>query len=146
MPNKALHLTAQSLRSIAVGEFGRQPTESPEDVDTTVKLPNAENAITQKEKLQDYLLSQSHPIGRFKAAFFRSLGYSSDNWEALERDIRNLLSNEVEKSQETEYGNKFEVRGEICGPSGLRAKIVTVWIVRKGNEFPRFITAYPGEK
>jgi hypothetical protein len=75
-----------------------------------VKLPNAENATIPKEKLQNYLLSQSHPIGRFKAAFFRSFGYYSDNWEALERDIRSLLSNEVEKSQETEYGNKFEVR------------------------------------
>jgi hypothetical protein len=111
-----------------------------------VKLPNAESAIIPKEKLQNYLLSQSHPIGRFKAAFLRSMGYSLDNWEALERDIRSLLNNEVEKSQETEYGKKFEVRGEICGPSGQRAEIVTVWIVLKGKDVPRFITSYPGEK
>lgn len=111
-----------------------------------MKLPNAESAIIPKEKLQDYLLSQSHPIGRFKAASFRSIGYSLDNWEALERDIRSLLSNEVEKSQETEYGEKFEVRGEICGPSGQRAEIVTVWIVLKGKDVPRFITSHPGEK
>jgi hypothetical protein len=111
-----------------------------------VKLPNAESAIIPKEKLQDYLLSQSHPIGRFKAAFFRSMGYSLDNLESLERDIRSLLSNEVEKSQETEYGKKFDVRGKICGPSGQRAEIVTVWIVLKGKDVPRFITSYPGEK
>ncbi len=111
-----------------------------------MKLPNTDSAIIPREKLQDYLLSQSHPVGRFKAAFFRSLGYSIDNWDALERDIRSLLSNEVGNSQETEYGGKFEVRGEICGPTGQRAEIVTVWIVLKGKDFPRFITAYPGEK
>lgn len=111
-----------------------------------MKLPNTDNAIIPREKLQDYLLSESHPVGRFKATFFRSIGYSVDNWEALERDIRSLLSNEVGKSQGTEYGEKFEVRGDICGPSGQRAEIVTIWIVLKGKDFPRFITAYPGEK
>jgi Domain of unknown function (DUF6883) len=32
-------------------------------------------------KLRDYLLSRLHPVGRFKAPFFASLGYGADNWQ-----------------------------------------------------------------
>lgn len=39
-------------------------------------------------KLRDYLLSRTHPVGRFKAASFLSLGYSADNWARLEADLR----------------------------------------------------------
>ncbi len=39
-----------------------------------MKLPNAENAIVPSDKLADYLLSQSHLIGRWKARFFLSIG------------------------------------------------------------------------
>jgi hypothetical protein len=34
-----------------------------------MKLPNAERAEAPPEKLRDYLLSPSHPVGRFKARF-----------------------------------------------------------------------------
>jgi hypothetical protein len=35
-----------------------------------VVLPNSERAIVDEAKVRDYLLSPSHPVGRFKAAFF----------------------------------------------------------------------------
>ncbi len=111
-----------------------------------MKLANVDRAVIQKEKIQDYLLSQSHPIGRFKAQFFRSLGYSSDTWELIEAEIRGLLGNEAQEGGETEYGNKYEIRGEISGRTGRKEEIVTAWIVLKGEDFPRFITAYPGDK
>jgi hypothetical protein len=44
-----------------------------------MSLPNADRAIVDPAKVRDYLLS--HPVGRFKAAFFLSLGYSQDRWE-----------------------------------------------------------------
>ena len=34
-------------------------------------LPEAESARVDREKLTGYLLSESHPIGRSKAKFFR---------------------------------------------------------------------------
>ncbi|HET7673949.1 MAG TPA: hypothetical protein VFL54_00355 [Gammaproteobacteria bacterium] len=40
-----------------------------------MKLPNAGAAVILPEKVRDYLLSPTHPIGRYKAAFFRSQGY-----------------------------------------------------------------------
>lgn len=49
-----------------------------------MKLPNATQAIIDEAKLHDYLLSPAHPVGRFKSAFFRSLGYTQDNRITLE--------------------------------------------------------------
>jgi hypothetical protein len=51
-------------------------------------IPNADRAVIEPTKLHDYLLSRTHPIGRFKAAFFQALGYSSEDWRQLEADLR----------------------------------------------------------
>lgn len=110
-----------------------------------MKIHNAGRAHIPREKLQDYILSESHAVGRFKAKFFRALGYERDDWKALKGDILAMLDNEAVEKERTEYGQKYEVRGAIQGPSGKRADVVSVWIVLDGEDFPRFITAYPGE-
>ncbi len=97
------------------------------------------------EKLRGYLLSSSHPVGRFKGVFFRALGYTDGDWERLEADIRSILTNDATVREQTEYGQKLEVRGSITGPAERDAEIVTAWIVLKGESIPRFITAYPGD-
>jgi hypothetical protein len=51
-------------------------------------LANADQATIDPLKLQGYLLSTSHPIARFKAAFFARPGYTSTNWQALDRALR----------------------------------------------------------
>lgn len=55
-----------------------------------MKLPNRERAQVPTEKVRGYLLSPSHPVGRFKARFFESLGYTLDNWEALSEALREV--------------------------------------------------------
>jgi hypothetical protein len=109
-----------------------------------MRLPSPETAVIDERKLRDYLLSASHPVGRFKAAFFESLGYGADQWELLERDLRSVLRNDAVPTEKTEYGQKYEVRGSITGPSRRSADIVTVWIVLEGEERPKLITAFPG--
>ncbi len=110
-----------------------------------MRLPNSDRAVIDLAKLRDYLLSTSHSVGRFKARFFESLGYSADNWERLEADIRDLIDDtEARLSEKTEYGQKYEVRGSMTGPDGRSAEVVTVWIVLTGEDVPRFITAYSG--
>ena len=111
-----------------------------------MRLPFANNAVVPAEKLRDYLLSRSHPVGRFKAKFFATLGYGSDDWALLERDIRTLLEGDAAQTQMTAYGQKYEVRGMINGSAGRAADIVTVWIMLHGEHVPRFVTAYPGGK
>jgi hypothetical protein len=64
----------------------------------------------------------------------------------MEETLRSLLKGDAQEKDVTEYGNKYEIRGIITGPSGLSVEIVTVWIILKGENHPRFITAYPGER
>ena len=109
------------------------------------RLPNAEKAIIEAEKLCDYVLSFAHPVGRLKAAFFQRLGYSAENWEAFERSLRELiLSQDVAEVEESQYGQKFIVEGTFTSSSGETVQTVTVWVILKGENMPRFITAYPG--
>ena len=76
--------------------------------------------------------------------FFGSLAYTQDEWQKLERDVRRLATGDAQPTaRETEYGRIYEIRGSITGPKGRSAAIVTAWIVRHGEDFPRFITAYP---
>jgi hypothetical protein len=48
-----------------------------------MRMPNTKLAVIQTAKLRDYLLSPMHPVGRFKAVFFHSLGYEAQSWERL---------------------------------------------------------------
>jgi len=110
-----------------------------------VKLPNRERALIDPAKLRDYLLSFSHPVGRFKAAFFQSLGYEAGVWQRLEQDLRcQHLELEAVPSQGSGFGQKYEIRGPLVGPAGRCSVLVSVWIIRHGEEFPRLVTAYPG--
>ena len=110
-----------------------------------MRLPNVENAVIDPEKLLDSLLSTSHPVGRFKARFFTSLGYTQENWKQLESDLRHQhLTRDVLLRQETWYGKKYEIRGKIKGPAGRAMEVVSVWIILFDEDYPRFITAYPG--
>jgi hypothetical protein len=110
------------------------------------RLPSGEYAIVSRPKICDYLLSPTHPIGRFKAAFFSTLGYTIDNWERLQQDLLELArSGEAFAGQESRYGQKYEVRGTLVGPSGRQADLVTVWIVMSDAPYPQLVTAYPGE-
>jgi hypothetical protein len=40
-----------------------------------MRLPNADDAVVPREKIQDYLLDLGHPIGGGKALFFLSFGF-----------------------------------------------------------------------
>ncbi|RLA94145.1 MAG: hypothetical protein DRG25_03140 [Deltaproteobacteria bacterium] len=111
-----------------------------------MKIPNANKAVIDSEKLHNYILSPVHPVGRFKAAFFKKLGYSTNNWKVLEQDLRNqILSQNVNEVKLTRYGRKFIIKGFLRGPPKKTVQIVTVWAIIKGENIPRFITAYPGE-
>ena len=58
-------------------------------------LPNTRAAEIPIEKVRDYLLSTTHPVGRFKAAYFSSLGFNSGNPEQLLAAIRKIVESEA---------------------------------------------------
>lgn len=94
------------------------------------QLPQFERAQIPAEKLRDYLLSPSHPVGRFKAAFFAALGYSQERWTVLEADIRTqILPSDAQKLGSTPFGDKYSIAADLRGPTGRSVRVVSIWIV-----------------
>lgn len=56
------------------------------------------------------------------------------------------MENEAAATEASEYGQKYEVRGTLKGPSGKTAFVVAVCIVLRGEDIPRLVTAFPGAK
>lgn len=109
-----------------------------------MKVPNAEAARIDEAKLREYLLSPTHPVGRFKAQFFRRLGYSRDEDHVLASDLLALLQNEIESGTENEFGTKYIDSGWIKTPNGGMRRIVTVWMIRVGEDSRGLLTACSG--
>jgi hypothetical protein len=109
-------------------------------------LPNAERALVEDAKVRDYLLSPEHPVGRGKARFFAALGFTRDGWPLL-RDALLAVAREgeAEPGELTVFGQKYAVRGILRGPGGRAGAVLTAWIVRRGEDAPRLVSAYPGE-
>ena len=109
-----------------------------------MRIPGAERAVVDKAKIRDYLLSPEHPVGGAKARFFKSVGFSRNDWEAVQQALADFAVCEAQPGKRTGFGHKYIVEGTIEGPAGRVASIVVVWIVLAGEDFPRFVTAYPG--
>lgn len=108
-------------------------------------VPNAELAEIDPQKLHGYLLSKTHPIGRFKARFFAALGYSAERWQEFEADLRiQHLTQDAQPSELIPEGQVFTIRAILKGPNGQSAVVLSVWFVPAGSRAPRFVTAYPG--
>jgi hypothetical protein len=109
-----------------------------------MRIPNAGQAQVDPEKLQGYLLSETHPVGRSKAKFFRGIGFDESNAWILEQGLIEIAkTEEIVETAPSVHGVKYIVDGLITAPSGNRVKLRTVWIIDKGQDRPRFVTAYP---
>lgn len=107
-------------------------------------LPNAALATVEPAKVRDYLLSAQHPVGRFKAVVFASMGYHADDWMALRDDLLVLArQGNATAGRPSAHGQKFEVSGSLHGPNGRNSRITSVWMVDAFGDAPRFITAFP---
>lgn len=110
-----------------------------------MRIPNAEQASIPAEKLTEYLLDLSHPVGGAKARWFLSLGYDPGHPASLSDDLLDFVRrSDTFSSEESPFGVKYLVTGRMVTPSGRSVNIVTVWIVESGDFVPRFVTAYPG--
>lgn len=107
-------------------------------------LPNKEKCTVQKEKIVDYLLNENHDIGKSKARFFQSFGFSTDSFENLKAAlIEHGQNRPIIKSNDIGFGPKYTVQCAINTPSGEQPCIETVWIIEQGSDVPRLVTAYP---
>lgn len=110
------------------------------------KLPNAHLAVVEERKITEYLLSESHRFGASKARFFAAFGFEPVSWRAFADALRRQgQSGEVAATNETGFGPRYEVDGELEAPDGRRPRVRTVWQIDVGEVAPRLITAYPLE-
>ena len=110
-------------------------------------IPNRDKAYVPDEKLSRYLLSETHAIGKAKARYFQSLGYTEENADQLANALL-MIAKSAGVSQEvaSQYGIKYIIDGELVTPIGIRVRLRTVWVVEFHDERPRFVTAYPAQK
>lgn len=109
-----------------------------------MKLPNRENAQVPPSKLREYLLSETHPIGRSKARFLRALGFDDTNVNLLGQALIAIANSEdVKEVTSSPHGTKYVIDGMLETPSGNLTAVRTVWIIDGGQDRPRFVTVYP---
>ncbi len=53
-----------------------------------MKLPNANLALVEREKIVNYLLNASHRYGSSKARFFAGYGFRVEEWAVLAEALR----------------------------------------------------------
>jgi hypothetical protein len=109
-----------------------------------VGVLHAEAAVVDLRKVNDYLLSLTHPEGRSKARFFISHGFKPGEPDSIITALqRHAREGKVRLSRRNVFGNIHTVRGPLQTPDGRGPMVETVWIIEFGTEFPRLITAYP---
>jgi hypothetical protein len=84
-------------------------------------------------------------VGRFKSVFFVALGFSLDDWHVLRDLLLDLArTGDATHGQPSPFGQKFEIRATLTGPSGRQGAVVTIWMMSDDQDFAHFVTAFPG--
>ena len=109
-----------------------------------MKLHNSIKAIIPKEKLTNYILSETHSTGKFKAKFFSKLGFNITNISLFKKSLLKIAkTEEIVDEIITPYGTKYILEGKLDNPIGKIVKVRTLWIIEKSKNIPRFVTVYP---
>ena len=109
-----------------------------------MELPNKSRAHVPLEKVTNYLLSETHAVGKSKAKYFRSCGFDERNANQLAHGLLAIAQNvQVTNFERSPYGTKYVIDGEMETPNGVMIQVRTIWIVEKERDVPHFVTAYP---
>ena len=108
-----------------------------------MKVPAGGDVIVEERKVEEYLLSRSHPVGRFKARVFAAIGFDSKNVATFIAELRRIAAaGEVSEVVGTNFGEKYIVPGDMVGPLG-GLPVITVWFLEPGQERARLVTVRP---
>jgi uncharacterized protein DUF6883 len=108
-----------------------------------MKLPNADKAIVERQKILGYLLNPLHRRGASKARFFTRFGFHAEKWKHLAEALHlHGKTHEVKRVHETGFGPRYEIEGKLHAPDGRSPRVRSVWQMDKGEVAPRLITAY----
>ncbi|MBI4604030.1 MAG: hypothetical protein HY721_18900 [Planctomycetes bacterium] len=108
-----------------------------------MKLPNGDRADLGT-KLEDYTLDPLHRSGRHKARVFESaLGITLRNSQVLREALLRAAANSdaaIAKG-DNGHGQVYVLRFPLATDKGTAA-VLSCWIIRRGEDFPRLITCY----
>jgi hypothetical protein len=108
-----------------------------------MKIPSGDRADLAS-KLEDYSLNSTHRQGQHKARVFESvLGITLANADVLRTALRHEAANSVDAIHKGNngYGDLYELRFPLTTPKAT-ATVLSVWIIRTGEDFPRLITCF----
>lgn len=114
-----------------------------------VKLRDAHLAVIDRSKVVDYLLNEAHADNGGKARFFAVLGFSREDHEGLMKVLRDVAEHgDVVSSTESVHGEKYVVDGWLSMHTHEKRQwsIRTVWIIDRGEDAARLVTACPGKE
>lgn len=78
---------------------------------------------------------------------YTAVGFQREAWEALAQALRQVAwDSPVTKSMTSVHGQKYIVDGMVLTLMGQNVIVRPIWIVDKGENRPRLVTAYPGEQ
>jgi len=99
-------------------------------------------AVIAADKLTRYLLV---PQARGdKSAFLVGAGYTINNADQLLRDLREqILPLDATALESNKFGQYFEVRGRLTGPSGVALAVRTIWMTEHLSGITKFVTLIP---
>ena len=108
-----------------------------------MKLPNAQHAVVEIQKLVDYCLDPDHPRGKHKArVFLASCGMTAQHADDLRITLLNAAQSlDARLGEEDDYGQRYVIDLEVAGPTGT-AQVRSAWIARHEEAFPRFVSCY----
>jgi len=110
-------------------------------------LPAADRAVVELTKITEYLLNAGHPDNGGKARFFEACGFPASEPARLVAALKDLAAGgEVVMQVASAHGTKYVVDGYLESSGGRRPLVRAIWIVDKGQEIPRLVTAYPCEE
>lgn len=106
-------------------------------------LPNAESAVLDLRKLDEYSLNPLHPRGRYKARVFRDalgIGRSRAGW-LRQQILRAVTGAEAVELEPDGYGRRWRLDVTVTRQN-RQAVIRTLWLMRAGANVPRFVTCW----
>lgn len=110
-------------------------------------MPLAELAVIEAEKIRDYYCRCPTLLVALRLLFSR-------RWVTVRTGgsgsrltfASSTLSQKLMRSFESPHGRKYIIRANVKGPNDRTLAVQSIWIILKGEDFPRFVTAYPGEE
>ena len=109
-----------------------------------MSLPNPDQAVIDIVKLRDYCLNPDHRRGQHKARLFAAvLGLTRQHADLLRESLLTAACTQPAIiTRRDSFGQRYQLDFLLTGPNGQQALVRSGWIVRQGENYPRFVTCY----